>query len=645
MNMDDMTGMSMGMTSPDCFAHDSAFLTTLAYCISSHCDSLQVPTWKREKFWETQVTGDVNVLPKWSYSVALEQVNNASLAVYDPDSMTSLNQTALLADSAYHHQSRFMLNFDYMEALQAKYIFVLLGVAVGLPIVCTLLPRLPYVTTVIHRVKPFLVYPSIFGTYNVRPLPWLMGNVPTVGQALYIFLFVVLNVILASVNYSSTQPHPWGWNFKGEMCSYVAYRTGHIAFGLLPLLILFSGRNNFLLWITNWSYPTFLLLHRWIARAFTFHAIAHSVALLITWKESGAYATDSSMPYWIWGVVGTVAACAMLVLSHLYFRRLAYEAFLILHIVLAALVIVGCWYHIVLRWQRNFYTNWVLAAIAVWAFDRIIRPMRVIKNGIRHAVVTECGPDHVRVDIPRIRWPNKPGQVAYAYFPTLDLRRPWENHPFSIASTALFRAPTGGDLSVSHVHSEIKVDGHEDIGQLDTSGADDASGKNPQHPVGVPPTGITMIIKRSQGLTKHLASNRRLLTLLEGPYKQNSSSHVLMCDRVVLVGGGIGIMGLAGWIGAHHHNVKLAWSVRQRHRALVDELAPALKGLADKEVRVGERLDVESLLRGEAEAGYAMIGVVVCGPGGMCDDVREVVGRLGRNGRTVFELEVDAYSW
>jgi len=28
--------------------------------------------------------------------------------------------------------------------------------------------------------------------------------------------------------------------------------------------MLFSSRNNFLLWITNWSHTTYLLLHRWV---------------------------------------------------------------------------------------------------------------------------------------------------------------------------------------------------------------------------------------------------------------------------------------------------------------------------------------------------------------------------------------------
>ena len=60
--------------------------------------------------------------------------------------------------------------------------------------------------------------------------------------------------------------------------------------------------------------------------------------------------------------------------------------------------------------------------------------------------------------------------------------------------------------------------------------------------------------------------------------------------------------------------------------------------MAGKEVVIWQRLDIESLLRSEAQLGYGKVVAVVCGPGGMCDKVRPRVARLGRGGNTVFEL-------
>jgi ferredoxin-NADP reductase len=118
----------------------------------------------------------------------------------------------------------------------------------------------------------------------------------------------------------------------------------------------------------------------------------------------------------------------------------------------------------------------------------------------------------------------------------------------------------------------------------------------------------------------------------------------LKCDRVLLIGGGIGITGLLSWIKLHA-NLKLAWSVKESAQVLLQEVEGVLGGIEDKEVLVSRRLDVRVLLELEARVGWQKVGAVVCGPGSLCDDVRTSVARLGRHGKTVFELEVQAYSW
>ena len=520
--------------------------------------------------------------------------------------------------------------------------FVLLAIGFGTPIFLTLLTRLPFMTSGLDRIKPYLVYPSTIGTYYVRPLPWLLGNPPTVGQALYISMFFTLNLILSSVNYSRSQPMPWGFGPREETLAYIGYRTGHISYALLPLLILFSSRNNFLLWITNWSYSTYILLHRWVARIFATQAIIHSITLLLTYKGYGSYPTDSTQPYWRWGILATVLTCAMLIFSHLYFRRLAYETFLILHILLAVFVLVGCWYHVILNFGHNFYDNWLYAACAVWFFDRLLRVLRIANNGVRRAMVTEIGANYVRVDVPGVRWASKPGYVAYAYFPALNPLRPWENHPFSINSTALFRSYKHALAATSTLSEYSSSDGGREIEKQGENELETRVVHDVDEIVGT--TGVTLIIKKNTGLTRLLKSHSRLLTLLDGPYPQNPSSEILKCDHILLIGGRIGITGLIGWIHAHP-NIKLAWSVKSSAEALVHEMDVLLRDMAEKEVVVGQRLHIEALLRSEVQAGYGKVGVVVCGPGGMCDEVRARVAGLGRGGNTVFELEVDSFSW
>lgn len=136
-----------------------------------------------------------------------------------------------------------------------------------------------------------------------------------------------------------------------------------------------------------------------------------------------------------------------------------------------------------------------------------------------------------------------------------------------------------------------------------------------------------------------------LLAFVEGPCPHNFTNQVLSCDRVLLIASGIRITAIVPFV-ANHWNVKSNRSVRDKAECLVDELAGVLDTVKDKDVRVGSRLDVPSLLPQEAAAGWQIIGVVISGPPSFCDDAKAAVIALARVSKTTqFELEVEAYSW
>ena len=486
------------------------------------------------------------------------------------------------------------------------------------------------------KLRPYIVWPSLIGSYHVRPLPYLLGNAPTVGQTLYVVMFLALNVILTAAGYRSVQPNAWFATQWQEIMGYVSARTGVLAFALTPLVILFSGRNNLLLWATNWSHSTFMILHRWVARIYALQVILHSITELVLYIDQGEYETESKTEYWIWGIVATVFVCAMLVFSTLVLRRWSYEVFLIGHIIMAVFVIVGSWYHVEFLFQRKWgYEFWLYASVAVWFSDRLIRVFRVLKNGPRRAVVTEVAEDIVRVDVKGIRWSAEPGKHTYAYFPTLNPLRPWENHPFSVLPTALLRSPQPLPSSASQSGSEgpTNVDVEKSTVKTTTTSARDSA----------PGAGITLFVRKSTGLTRLLASHSSLLTLLDGPYPDNPTRGVLRSDRLLLIAGGVGITGVLPYI-ARHTNVKVCWSVRAAAEGLVRDLEGALSKV-EKDVRVGSRLDISALLAEEQSAGWDRVGVVVCGPAGLCDDARALVTAKARSGPVIWELEVDAFSW
>ncbi|KAK3304796.1 uncharacterized protein B0T15DRAFT_558808 [Chaetomium strumarium] len=247
------------------------------------------------------------------------------------------------------------------------------------------------------------------------------------------------------------------------------------------------------------------------------------------------------------------------------------------------------------------YELWLYMAMAVWAFDRLLRLGRALKHGVRRAQVTDLGNGYMRVDIRG-------------------------NHPFSIIPTPSIPKP---GLACSSKDEESQK-GTTPVVKVESS------------PEDRPSVGITLFIKLSTGLTKRLRAHGGLLTLLDGPYSNSHAGPVLRCDKVLFIGGGIGITGVVPWA-FQHRNVKLVWSVAESARCLTDAID--LTGVADSEVRVGRRFDVDELVNGEAGAGWERAGVVVSGPGSLCDDVRAAVAVAGSRGNTVFEFEVDAYSW
>ncbi|KAM0276828.1 hypothetical protein ACHAQH_006363 [Verticillium albo-atrum] len=564
----DMEGMeAMPMTTPDCRANDTSFLTTLAWCLDTKCAEYHVPISKLQKFWEEQATGDPAVQPKWSFPVALQTIEKAPTQVLTMHD--TLNFTALTSEEDWH--------------VQYKTFIIILVTGFATPIVLTGLGYLPFMSRIFDKLKPFIVYPSLIGNYRVRPLPYLIGNAPSIGQGLYIALMIILNIVLTAVNYKSTQPNGWFASRYQEVLEYVMIRTGTLGFALAPLVILFAGRNNVLLWLSNWSHSTFMLLHRWVARIFGIQVIIHSITALALYIDIGTYSEELVLPYWIWGCVATVAVVIMLLASNLYVRRQSYEVFLIVHILLAVFVIAGCWYHVDLRFERKFgYEMWLYAACAVWFFDRLVRVLRVLKAGVRRAKVVDVDGEVLRVDIPGIRWAATPGQHVYAYFPTLNPLRPWENHPFSVIPTAMLRQkaslPGGGASLAGSESNDVET------------------------------------------------------------------SSVLQCDRLLLIGGGIGITALLPWFN-QHASVKLFWSVKDSTSGLVQALENVTDRVGEKDVRVGSRLDIDRLLGQEAQSGWTKIGVVVSGPGGLCDDVTAAVVAVGKRHKVVFDLEVDAYSW
>ncbi|RDL35207.1 uncharacterized protein BP5553_07138 [Venustampulla echinocandica] len=430
-----------------------------------------------------------------------------------------------------------------------------------------------------------------------------------------------------------------------ELLTYVSNRIGVLSFANLPLIFLYAGRNNVLLWLTNWSHSTFILLHRWIAYISTLQACIHSAVWLQNYVATGSHTTESKLQYWFWGIIATLSMSILLPSSIIPIRQKAYEVFLLWHISLSVLVIAGCYLHIYYRFENQWgYELWILITIAIWGFDRVMRILRVARNGICTAQITTIDEDYIRIDIKGVA--SGVGH-AYLYFPTLTWRV-WENHPFSVASTLLpaledsasLKKASESDLESDRARTSDKASpSDQDIDIKEIS----SGSSNKSNHLRLPPSlALSFFVRARSGLTTQFPANGSIPVLVESIYGTNED--LSGYPSLICIAGGVGVTAIMPYLQSHPGSKKLYWGVR--NAGIVKTLESSFHGI-DKEVFVGTKMVIKDVLEDAlANASPDGAAVVVSGPSCMADEVRVLVSQIGaRGGRSNIKLVEESFTW
>lgn len=264
-----------------------------------------------------------------------------------------------------------------------------------------------------------------FKTQEWSPNRFVSMLVPTRSQVVLLVTFSAIVMGLCTYDMTPLKDDPLFGTPTRAALRYYAVRSSCIASWLMPLLILLGGRNNFLQWLTSWDYSTFIMLHRWISRIVMVLVVVHvtSYGLIMgsweQWKEAYIYA----------GIAAFVSGVVIMIQGLLSLRRKNYELFLILHIGLALVFVLGAWYHVF-----DLYCQWFYyVSFAIWAFDRAVRIGRLTSFGVQTSKIEVFeGPDDntlkVSCSIPE-NWPVIPGGHAFVHFLWMDTF--WQSHPFT----------------------------------------------------------------------------------------------------------------------------------------------------------------------------------------------------------------------
>ncbi|KAI0387359.1 ferric-chelate reductase [Hypomontagnella monticulosa] len=647
---------------PACMAHNDFYLQTLAYCMKMRCPD--IPVSELEEFWALNVAGRQvdQPAPKESYQEALAAITTTPTR--DLNNSAHLNYTAIVTDEQFIPNYNADWNFGDTERTHERYGLIVFLTGAFIPIGLSLLRLLPWPDSWVSRFNAYVIDPPLFGSKHASPL-WGLGIVPTRGQALFILYLWFINILLSAIGINPVWPHSWYGSLREETTGYVGSRLGLLSFANLPLAVLYAGRNNILLLVTNWSHSTFLLLHRWIAFICMLEAVLHSAIYLGIYTIFPGYdhASESQLPYWYWGIIGTLALAIMIPASIQPVREKFYQVFHATHIVFSILSLIGCYLHIYYRFDRQWgYETWVYIAVGIWVFDRVARVARVartIRSGVKRAYVTLIDDEYFRIDIPDV---IATGHV-YLHFPTISTWRIWESHPFSVAGI------TRGIVAESHDDTPIP--------EAKSSNASDTSHNRSQSPplrsaskssgkicttffIRKTPTGLTSLLTSSD------AQQKGLPVLLEASYPSTSLLHdkhiapLSSLPNVLFVAGGVGITAILPYIDEVNSIMpatgsrKLYWGVRTL--PLVHAVESMLEekqeksasirrwGCVDVTLSVGERFNLQFVLESELRGNQGGTTVIVCGPAGMADEVRYAVSGLSRHG-VVTKLVMESFSW
>ncbi|KAI1842307.1 hypothetical protein JX265_009725 [Neoarthrinium moseri] len=504
--------------------------------------------------------------------------------------------------------------------------------------------------------KKNILYSPIFSKRHNREFQLStaanMGTLPTRFQLVFLVGYLATNVAFCVVNIPFESFTDGGKQLRN--------RSGTLAVvNMIPLFVM-AGRNNPLIKWLGISFDTFNLLHRWFGRIVVLETVCHVLSFFAVSGKSGGWGPVFihawEKPFLFWGFIATIAFVLIFFQAASISRHAFYETFKVIHISLAALSIVGLWYH--LTGAQLPQIKWLIGVIPIWALDRVARFLRIayhnFGNGGTKTLVEALPGDAVRVTVTMARpWTFKAGQHAYLYMPAISL---WQSHPFSLAWS-------------------------EEAEDLDS----EKLAMNRQDVLEMRKTTMSFVIRARTGMTKNLYDRAaqkpegRLLTtcFVEGPYGGLHMMHSY--GTVMLFAGGVGITHqvphvrdlVAGYANGTvaTRKIVLVWIIQspehlewirpwmteilamEKRRDILRIMLFVSRPRSTKEIHSPSstvqmfpgRPNIDTLLGIEMENQVGAMGVSVCGPGALSDEVRQSVRRRQHNGAIDFVDE--AFTW
>ncbi|GME82922.1 unnamed protein product [Ambrosiozyma monospora] len=371
----------------------------------------------------------------------VDQYNNASNYIVEPSSIENISLPLYVptypnltyAQGYTDSVTAFYTNYDLSVAFaygQLIYFAVVMLLGGLYKLIKAMNLQQSLVHPIINSFRSYVTIPSMFPNGKMWR-PWggykiFTGLFPDRLDSIICFGYVLLHIIFLVYPYHSSSKHFYMYkSTAAEIRQYLADRAGIMAFGEIPLLILFAGRNNFLTFFSGFKFSSFIHFHKMVSRTMIIMAIIHSSNYTII--EKAYWASALKERYFACGLAATTLAGCIWLFSFHPLRTRAYEIFLYTHIIMVAAFVAMCWYHC----KEQGLCEYIVASCAIWASDRVARIVRMCAFGYHKAEITVVNEESFKVCLRKpSNFSSHPGQYAFVYF--TDSLLWFQSHPFSL---------------------------------------------------------------------------------------------------------------------------------------------------------------------------------------------------------------------
>lgn len=301
--------------------------------------------------------------------------------------------------------------------------------------------------TMVRHLRRFLMH-------NPSPIPALTAptnHLPSNSTTLVVLLLLAVNLFYLFYHMPLTIPMLFAFADRASLCFVVN----------LPVLYVLAAKTNQpLQFLTGWSYEGLNLFHRRLGEWMVAFAALHGVGMVGVWYtllrplHFGLIRFLTSRVILL-GIFALFVYLTLYITSIGWIRRLYYETFLGLHIVLQVAALALLFFH------HHGSRPYVLASLAIWVLDRVLG--RLVLFPRKLVATLQVAPDQRTVllfcDVPVSRpqltvklsichgW--QPGQHVFVTVPGLGWRHKLQAHPFTIAFARSSLCDEGGFLAPS----------------------------------------------------------------------------------------------------------------------------------------------------------------------------------------------------